>query len=150
MVHPKKPPTRPRNLVVAAGQLCCIMLFRTPIWLRLWLICLMGTNMIGFYFLDTIEGQAVVGVMPLMFLVMTGVYQKCGYVKLLGISHAFWLILVPWIIRYRLPLVNNDDDIMFQRWLTALVTMNSISLSLDIKDVVEYLALGKKQESLEY
>ena len=149
MVQPKKPlKPRPTNLFVAFLQMFGIMYLRCPIWLRLWLVCLMGTNLIGFTVLDTIEGQVVVGLMPLIGFPMAYLYQKYGFVKLLGLPHFWWFLLVPWIVLYRLPLA--EDGSFHQKWMQILAIPNSISLVLDVKDVYEYCVLGKTESSFEW
>ena len=66
---------------------------------------------------------------------MTYLYKKYGYVKLLGLAHIVpWSGLVYWIIFYdRLQLA--EEDSFHYKWMKSLVTLNTISLILDIKDV---------------
>ena len=151
MVQPKKPTSSRESISFSQAdeQLRTILFTRTPIWLRVWLVLLMGTNMLGIVFLITIEGQMTLALIPFVGPPMTYLYKKYGYVKLLGLAHIIpWSGLVYWIVSYRLALA--DEDSFHYKWMKTLATFNTISLILDVKDVFEYVVLGKTNPIYEY
>ena len=103
-----------------------------PIWIGF----LMALNMIvPIFFIETPEAKAVLlstfagaGLMMLLF-------NKYGFVRLLGLGHIFWLPIVIWLgsrfseFSFTTPL---------EIWFLLIVGVNTISLILDAIDVVRY------------
>mmetsp|Transcript_5259 Transcript_5259/g.10818 ORF Transcript_5259/g.10818 Transcript_5259/m.10818 type:complete len:152 (-) Transcript_5259:79-534(-) len=137
------------NFLLAFAELTGIMIFRFPLKWAIWIQILIFTNMIaGVYFIETLEGKLAVGIFNMGAFTMTYLYQRLGFVKVLGIGHVGWIFLVPWILLERLPLT--EDGSLFQYWLYALITVNSLCLYLDVKDVKQYLVDGKSTPTLKW
>ncbi len=101
-----------------------------------WIGALLTANLIlPILFLDTLEGKVVfVGMLVAMPLMMA-LYMKFGFVRLLGLGHAPWLLTVPWLwMRWsEIP-----EGGAFYYWLLATLVLNSASLVIDGADVARY------------
>jgi len=112
-------------------------LMKIPIIWQLWLALLITVNLIvPLFYLSTLEAQLTIGALVLGFLIMSYIHSKRGYVRLLGIGHIFWFPLVLWL---GLRAFEEGLSDAFAVWLVSLVVLNSLSLILDVMDVVRYL-----------
>jgi len=112
-------------------------LMKIPIIWQLWLALLITVNLIvPLFYLSTLEAQLTIGALVLGFLIMSYIHTKFGYVRLLGIGHIFWFPLVLWL---GLRAFEEGLSDAFAVWLVSLVVLNSLSLILDVMDVVRYL-----------
>ena len=114
-----------------------IMLTRFSLVPRIWLIVLVVANMTSLYFIDTIEGRVVFGALVISIILMTIVYMRFGFVRLLGIGHIFWIPMVLWLWTRldQTPLRNST----LEQWVILVIVMNAISLILDGVDVARYI-----------
>lgn len=126
------------QLVIKFMKSIFAMKFPWPIWVAM----LMGLNMMGpLFFIDTPEAQAVLvstmaGAMLMMFL-----FNRYGFVRLLGLGHIFWIPLVIWL-GLRIPEMSLNTP--FEIWLALVVGFNIISLVMDVLDVTLYLQGDRK------
>jgi hypothetical protein len=67
---------------------------------------------------------------------MTVLHAKLGYVRLLGIGHFVWIPMLIWL-GFRLD--NILEGTLFRGWILTLMAMNTVSLLLDIIDLIRYL-----------
>ena len=111
-----------------------IMKFSWPV--RSWVLLLIAVNVSSLFFLQYLEAQFILGVFVLGAMFMLAVEYKLGFVRLLGLGHAGWLFLLPWLY-FRLDQLPADD--MFRQWIMILIAINSVSLVIDIVDVIRYL-----------
>ena len=74
-----------------------IMLTKFRLVPRLWLIALVVVNIASLYFIDTTEARVVLGAFVISIIVMTEIYRRMGFVRLLGIGHILWVPMVPWL-----------------------------------------------------
>jgi len=122
-------------MTVAIDFSRCILRFPAP-WL-VWVALLMTANMVGsLFYIVTPEAQFTLGAMMLGAMIQMTMYGRLGFVRLLGVGHAPWLLLVPWLW---LRLDAAPADGMFRNWILAVMVLNSLSLLIDITDVVRYL-----------
>ena len=63
-------------------------------------------------------------------------FGRFGWVRLLGIGHWPWLLLVPWAW---LRLAAVPDASLTRFWLMSLIVLNTGSLLIDAVDVVRYM-----------
>jgi len=98
-------------------------------------IVLFAVNFVGgLIYFASLEGKLVLAALVGSFFVIRPLYKSKGFVRLLGVSHVFWLALVPWLfVRYM-----DTPDGVFRFWLLAVMVVNSISLIIDIVDVIRY------------
>lgn len=140
MVDVKKPTSSPKpktasNIFEALYHLLYIMLVRFPLFLRLWIVTLISINMAGAYFWDTIEGKVSVIVFNVGAMLMSALYMKYGFAKILGVGHIGWVALVPWFAFFR---IEQAEDPALKTWMTLFVIINSMSLGLDMMDVYHF------------
>ena len=110
---------------------------KIPIMWQMWLALLITANLIvPLFYSSTLEAQITIGALLLSFVTMSYIHSKRGYVRLLGIGHIFWFPLVLWL---GLRAFEEGLSDAFAVWLVSLVVLNSLSLILDVMDVVRYL-----------
>ena len=120
-------------------------MMRMPIPVRLWLVLLVTANLIvPLFFLGRLEAQVVVVTLLASAMLMTAVTAISGFTRLLGLGHIFWVPLL-WFLWTRLDQVPSDT--FFGIWLRVVMTLNALSLVIDITDVVRYIA-GDREETV--
>lgn len=117
----------------------CILRLPTP-WI-VWVAMLMAANgMASLFYITTPEAQITLAAIMVGAMIQMTMYARMGFVRLLGLGHAPWLFLVPWLW-LRLDAVPTDG--MFRNWMLAVIVLNSLSLLIDIADVARY-AMGDR------
>lgn len=120
-------------------------IFTMPFPWNLWVMILSMINFVGgVMFLSTFEGKFALLSMMGAMLVMTLVYAKFGFVRLLGLGHIiFW---VPFIF-FCIKQLNSWSslDATFRTWILIVMIVNILSLILDFIDVYKFLT-GEKEE----
>jgi hypothetical protein len=114
-----------------------IMLTRFRPVPRLWLIALAAVNMASLYFIDTTEARVVFVAFVISIIIMTIIYLRLGFVRLLGLGHILWIPMVLWLWTrlVQTPPFNST----FEYWLLIVIVINTISLVIDAVDVVRYI-----------
>lgn len=108
-----------------------------------WVALLMGVNLMApIAFLDTMEGQMVFAAGMAGAMVMMLIFRSKGFVRLLGVGHLFWIPLVIWLLG-RVP----GDSGIFQYWILSVIVLDTLSLVIDVSDIVRYIQ-GEKQAML--
>lgn len=103
---------------------------------RLWCVWLAAINLGCILFIQHIEAQVVLLVSVAAVLVQAGLYQKIGFVRLLGIAHILWIPMFAWMAT-RVDTISSDPAL--QMWLAVLALTNAASLIVDGFDVTRYL-----------
>ncbi len=120
-------------------------LVNSPIHVRLWLMLLITANLVvPLFFLGRLEAQIVVGALlasAILMTILTGLY---GFTRLLGLGHIFWIPLL-FFLWTRLGHIPADN--FFGVWLRVVMTLNAISLVIDVVDVIRYIA-GEREETV--
>lgn len=120
-------------------------IFTMPFPWNLWVVILSMINFIGgVMFISTFEGKFSLFSMMGAMIVMTIIYARYGFVRLLGLGHIlFWLPFVAFCIRQ----LTNETTLSasFRVWLLTVTIINSASLVLDIIDLFRFLK-GEKTE----
>ena len=114
-----------------------IMLTMFKLVPRLWFIALVAVNIASLFFIDTIEARVVLAVLLISIIIMTEIYRRLGFVRLLGTGHILWVPMVLWLwmrLNQTPPLDNT-----FKYWLMIVIAMNAISLVIDGIDVIRYI-----------
>jgi hypothetical protein len=105
--------------------------------LAAWIALLMAANMVGpLLFINTLEGQVVLAAAAAGAFAQTALFAAKGFVRLVGIGHVFWVPLIPWLWS-RLDELPPSGP--FGYWVAAVMILNSISLLIDVTDVVRYM-----------
>ena len=114
-----------------------IMLTRFRLVPRLWLIALVAVNMTSLYFIDTTEARVVFGALVISIIIMTNIYLRLGFVRMLGLGHILWIPMVLWLCTRLIQTPPLDSTLKY--WLLIVIVMNTISLVFDAVDVVRYI-----------
>ena len=122
-------------------------MLRFPFGVKLWLFVLMVVNMIvPLIYFDHLEAHIVLITFFLgagLLVVLTG---KFGFTRILGLGHILWIPLVVYLIS-RLDYYPVADP--YGLWMRSVIVLNSISLVIDIWDVVRY-AKGDREEMVAF
>jgi len=122
-----------------------IKMFQIPVGWRIWLVVLMAANMAApLFFFNRIEAQAVFVAFNIAFFTGVFIYKRQGFTRLLGFLHWPWIFLLPFIWG-RLDVVSAGEP--FGIWIRVVLVLNSLSLILDVIDVIKYAA-GDRQPIL--
>lgn len=111
-------------------------LARLPRGWVVWVGLLMIANLAApIVFLDSLEAKVTLGFFLVGAMIMRLLYGALGFVRLLGAAHAGWLFLVPWL----LARLQDMPDSRLRVWGWSAVVLNSVSLVIDMADVVRYV-----------
>jgi hypothetical protein len=104
---------------------------------------LVAANTAGLVFLPRLE-PVVLWISILIGLVfMAGVYQRMGFVRLLGAGHALWAPVLPWLA-VRWAQFPPDGGGWFRAWLAWVIVTDTLSLILDARDATRFLRGDRK------
>ncbi len=117
-----------------------------PMWLQVWVMILTVVNLSAIFFAGKkqngklrvrIEALAIVFSFIAAGMLMSWLYNKVGFVRLLGLPHLiFWLPVYIWLlIKFR----RNEFSFPFKQYLVVYFVIAGISLIIDIVDVTRYL-----------
>lgn len=124
------------KIVKAILELAGIVLLRFRLPARLWAILLIVLNAASLFFINTIYGQVAFASVLIAVVIMTAIYLKCGFVRLLGIGHILWIPMIPWLV---LNLPGRSESPLLYDWVVCLIAGNSISLVIDTIDLARFL-----------
>ncbi len=114
------------------------------LWLG-WTVLLVSANLVApWFFLGTLEAPVVLTGFILSLTLMITLYANYGFVRLLGLGHAPWLLTVPWLWS-RLDQAKEGE--LFYYWLLAVVVLDSVSLIIDAVDATRYW-LGERKPTV--
>jgi hypothetical protein len=103
---------------------------------QVWMVLLVSVNMVlPLFFLNKLEAIVVLAGVMISMIIMLTLFAKFGFVRLLGLGHLPWLFTVPWLW---LQLDQATGSGPFYYWLLAVVMLDSISLVIDVVDVVRF------------
>ena len=106
--------------------------------LAVWISLLLLANLlIPLVFITAVESQLVLAAFVAGALSQMAIFASCGFVRLLGIGHIFWVPLLPWLWT---RLEGFPPAEPFFVWMTAVILLNGVSLAIDVSDVWRYVA----------
>jgi hypothetical protein len=111
-------------------------IFKTPVVWWPWMAGLPLINLSSVFFLPRTEAWVVLGTGLLAATIMTVLHAKLGYVRLVGIGHFVWIPMLIWLV-FRLDRIL--EGTLFYGWLLTLIAMDTVSLLIDIVDLLRYL-----------
>ena len=110
---------------------------KLPTSAQLWLMILGMSNMMApLFFIAQREAYVMFIATMLSFAVGVVLYKIQGMTRLMGVMHAPWFVSVYFLV---ISLTTVSMDSAFGVWIRAALVLTSISLLLDIKDVVKYM-----------
>ncbi len=101
--------------------------------------------MAGVFFLPRIEAVVTLVVLGASFLLTSWIMARWGFTRLLGLGHILWIALVPWLW---LQMAVEPVASSFSLWLRVVIAVNTISLLIDVLDVIRY-ARGERSETVQ-
>jgi len=104
---------------------------------RAWAVWLVAVNAASVLFLSHREAQIVLGAVGAAVLMQALIYQRKGFVRLLGVTHVLWLPMLVWTAA-RFSAISAEDR-SFRGWLVVLMATNALSLVIDVWDAVRFL-----------
>jgi hypothetical protein len=75
-------------------------------------------------------------------MIMTGIYYRLGFVRILGLGHVLWIPMAIWLWT-RLDQTPPRTS-TFKYWMLIVIVMNTLSLVMDAVDVVRYIKGDRK------
>jgi hypothetical protein len=109
---------------------------RSPMAIQLWLLLMAAVNGVApLFYLDRLEARVVLGTFVIAATAMMLLTGRFGFTRILGLGHAPWLALVPYLFT-RLGEIPASDT--FGYWIRAVIVVNAISLIFDVVDLIRY------------
>ncbi len=119
---------------------------RMPAYVPPWLALLATVNLIvPLFYIGRIEAQICAVTFLISFMLMIVITALYGFTRLLGAGHFLWLPLIYYLYT-RFDAVPPSD--FYGIWVRAAIILNSISLLIDVTDVIRYAA-GDQSEIVE-
>ncbi len=116
---------------------------KLPILVRVWLMLLMSVNLLApIIYIQRSEARIVLLTFLASFLVMVLITGASGFTRLLGLGHVLWVPLLFFLFS-RLDSIPVGGS--YSAWIRSVIALNSISLVLDLVDVVKF-ARGERSE----
>jgi hypothetical protein len=132
-------PAQEKELAMLAAHLGLMRaMLKLPKPWAAWLGLLVALNAVApLFFIRSPEAWAALAAVMVGMAIMTAIFAARGFVRLLGLGHAPWLLLLPWLLWSRLDL--HEPGSALRNWLLALLIANSLSLVIDAVDVFRYI-----------
>ncbi len=122
-----------------------ISILRMPLPWLVWVMLLVAANFLApLFYIQTLEAQLTIAALLIGFIIQSYIHSKLGFVRLLGLGHIFWAPLVIWL-GFRLGTIGLDSP--FGIWLASLVLLNTVSLVIDVIDVIRFIS-GERSPTL--
>jgi hypothetical protein len=102
--------------------------------------------LVPLFYIQTLEAQLTLAAMLAGAIIQSYIHSKLGFVRLLGLGHIFWAPLVIWL-GFRLGTIGLDSS--FGIWLASLVLLNTVSLVIDVIDVIRFIS-GERSTTLSH
>lgn len=109
---------------------------------RMWGAWLIAVNAASLLFIQHIEAQVTLGAVALAALAQALIYQRKGFIRLLGVTHILWVPMLAWIA-LRLDTIPGEEA-AFHAWLVTLIATNAFSLAIDAWDATRFV-LGERR-----
>ena len=140
-----------------------IVLLRFQYIARIWGAYLIGINVFGLYFVGEHKEEPLVilGCLTLGVIYMAFIYQRYGFIRILGTGHLPFLPMLYWLINERLPIAakaavvvtasgakedaNDSAAVLFYNWLYLVIVTNVFCVVLDVIDLVRYTILKERE-----
>ena len=120
---------------------------RSPMGVKLWLLVLMIVNMIvPLVYFDHLEAHIVLITFFAGFILLVLLTGRFGFTRILGLGHIFWIPLVIYLI---CRIGSYPATEVYGLWMRSVIILNSISLVIDITDVVRYIR-GDRTETVAF
>jgi hypothetical protein len=123
-------------------ELFGIVLVRFRPTQRIWGAWLVAVNAACLLFIQHIEAQMTLGAVGVAVIAQALIYQRKGFIRLLGVTHVLWVPMLTWIA-LRLDTLPKEEA-AFHVWLITLIATNAVSLAIDAWDATRFV-LGERR-----
>ena len=123
-------------------ELFGIVLVRFRPTQRIWGAWLVAVNAACLLFIQHIEAQVTLGAVGVAVIAQALIYQRKGFIRLLGVTHVLWVPMLTWIA-LRLDALPKGEA-AFHVWLITLIATNAVSLAIDAWDATRFV-LGERR-----
>lgn len=123
-------------------ELFAIVLVRFRPVQRVWGAWLIAVNAVSLLFIQHVEAQVTLGAVGVAALAQALIYQRKGFIRLLGVTHILWVPMLAWIA-LRLDTIPREEA-AFHAWLITLIVTNAVSLAIDAWDATRF-GLGERR-----
>jgi hypothetical protein len=89
------------------------------------------------FFFRQPEGQATLASYFIAATIIVPLHRRLGWVRLLAVAHAPWLVLLPWLA---LRLVHTDPTGNLRLFILTVLAVDGVSLLIDFVDLGRYVA----------
>lgn len=127
-----------KGIARSTVELFGIVLIRFRPLPRLWGAWLIAVNAAALLFIQHLEAQVTLAAVGAAAVAQALIYQRKGFIRILGVTHAVWIPMLPWIV-LRLDTVPSEEA-AFRGWLITLIATNTISLLIDATDAARFIS----------
>jgi len=118
-------------------------LMASPVGVKMWLMFLVFFNLLApLLLIQHLEAKVTVACLLASMILMTIITRYDGFTRILGVGHIFWVPLI-YFLWTRLGQHPGDD--IFGIWMRSVIVVNTISLVIDVTDVIRYIAGDRKE-----
>lgn len=113
---------------------------------RAWLIVLGISNMmIPIFFIRRMEAGVMLMCTILGFMIGVQLHKRKGMTRILGLMHLPWVFAVFFLVK---AMITRGVSDMYGLWMVVALVLTSVSLIIDIWDVVRYCS-GEKDSTIQ-
>jgi hypothetical protein len=123
------------SFLIHALKLFGVVLLRFRPVPRLWGWWLVGINAACLLFISHIEAQIVLAVTVIAVAGQALIYQRKGFVRILGTTHVLWIPMFAWM-GTRIDTIASEPALSM--WLGLLFVTNLVSLTIDTVDAIRF------------
>jgi len=121
--------------IIAGKEIMDIGIAGFPLHWKIWVNALVIINLLAIFFIKKREAQYALAVMLFNMVIMTTMAATFGFTKILGAGHILWVFLLIYLYRrYKKISVKT----LYGKWIRLFMIVVSISLVIDIIDVIKY------------
>lgn len=111
---------------------------------RIWGAWLVAVNAACLLFIGHIEAQVTLAAVGAAVLAQALIYQRKGFIRLLGTTHVLWVPMLTWMALRLDTLPTTQAGTAFHAWLVTLIATNAVSLAIDAWDATRFV-LGERR-----
>lgn len=125
-------------------ELFGIVLVRFHPTQRIWGAWLVAVNSACLLFIEHVEAQVTLAAVGVAVLAQALIYQRKGFIRLLGSTHVLWVPMLTWMALRLDTFPTEEKATAFYVWLVALIATNAVSLAIDAWDATRFI-LGERR-----
>jgi hypothetical protein len=121
-------------------------MLRLPVHLQLWVLALVGANIVApLFFLTQIEAQFTLAAGLLGLALMSALTGRFGFSRIVGLGHIAWLPLIALLLG---SVAETSATTPFGFWIRSVIVLDLVSLAFDFADAVRFYR-GDRAETVD-